>query len=82
MGEERNHAGEYGPQPTGAPGYSLDPRNVLRRSVIACNRCRSRKTKCAGRHPYPCVACQASGSQCVYSESEKRVTVPERYFLL
>ncbi|CAH0034569.1 unnamed protein product [Clonostachys rhizophaga] len=81
MGEERNHAGEYGPQPTGAPGYPLDPRNVLRRSVIACNRCRSRKTKCAGRHPYPCVACQAAGSQCVYSESEKRVTVPESYIL-
>ncbi|VUC33723.1 unnamed protein product [Clonostachys rosea] len=34
MGEERNYAGEYGPQPAGAPGYPLDPRNVLRSYIL------------------------------------------------
>ncbi|KAJ5220514.1 hypothetical protein N7468_009718 [Penicillium chermesinum] len=28
-----------------------------RRSTVACNRCRARKTRCAGKPPLPCAAC-------------------------
>ncbi|RSL68799.1 hypothetical protein CEP53_002491 [Fusarium sp. AF-6] len=57
---------------------SLD---VLKRSAKACNRCRKRRTKCIGDPPYPCIACSDSGHVCVYTESEKRVTVTESYLL-
>ncbi|KAF9890125.1 Transcriptional activator [Aspergillus nanangensis] len=54
---------------------SLNPR----RSNVACNRCRSRKTRCAGNPPYPCAACRDINQPCVYSEAEKRVSIPESY---
>lgn len=57
---------------------SLD---VLKRSAKACNRCRKRRTKCLGDPPYPCMACADAGHACVYSESEKRVNVPESYLI-
>ncbi|KAI9042457.1 transcription factor domain-containing protein [Aspergillus affinis] len=49
--------------------------------MVACNRCRNRKTRCAGNPPYPCAACEDVGQVCVYSEAEKRVSIPESYFL-
>ncbi|RAK98455.1 transcription factor domain-containing protein [Aspergillus ibericus CBS 121593] len=51
-----------------------------RRSMVACNRCRNRKTRCAGNPPYACAACAEVGHECVYSEAEKRVSIPESYF--
>ncbi|KAE8355649.1 C6 transcription factor [Aspergillus coremiiformis] len=45
-----------------------------------CNRCRSRKTRCAGNPPYPCAACEDVGHVCVYSEAEKRVSIPESHY--
>ncbi|KAB5554741.1 fungal-specific transcription factor domain-containing protein [Coniochaeta sp. 2T2.1] len=54
---------------------------VLRRSPVACERCRRRKQKCLGTPPYPCATCNAGGHACVYSESEKRISVPESYLL-
>ncbi|KAJ5823750.1 hypothetical protein N7447_006090 [Penicillium robsamsonii] len=51
-----------------------------RRSMVACNRCRSRKTRCAGNPPHPCAACVDAGKNCVYSEAEKRVSITESYF--
>ncbi|KAJ5083077.1 hypothetical protein N7532_012120 [Penicillium argentinense] len=50
------------------------------RSMVACNRCRSRKTRCAGNPPLPCAACVDVGQMCVYSEAEKRVSITESYF--
>lgn len=44
-----------------------------------CNRCRSRKTRCAGNPPLPCAACVDINQACVYSEAEKRVSITERY---
>ncbi|OIW31502.1 hypothetical protein CONLIGDRAFT_611544 [Coniochaeta ligniaria NRRL 30616] len=55
--------------------------DVLRRSPVACERCRRRKQKCLGSPPYPCAACNDAGHACVYSESEKRISVPESYLL-
>ncbi|KAJ5619476.1 hypothetical protein N7510_003460, partial [Penicillium lagena] len=55
--------------------------DALRRSAKACNRCRKRRTKCAGEPPYPCKGCRDAGHICVYAESEKRVTVPESYLI-
>lgn len=46
---------------------------------FSCDRCRGRKTKCAGTYPQPCAACVDARQACVYSDTEKRVTVPERY---
>lgn len=43
-----------------------------------CNRCRSRKTRCAGNPPLPCAACVDVGQMCVYSEAEKRISITER----
>ncbi|KAH8689332.1 fungal-specific transcription factor domain-containing protein [Talaromyces proteolyticus] len=57
------------------------PPDVLRRSAIACDRCRRRKQKCLGRPPLSCATCNSIGEECVYSESEKRVSVPESYLL-
>ncbi|KAK1146751.1 Transcriptional activator [Aspergillus melleus] len=55
--------------------------NLARRSAVACNRCRSRKTKCAGTPPHACVACRNTRRTCTYPSSERKVTVPESYFL-
>ena len=52
-----------------------------RRSMVACNRCRNRKTKCGGRPPEPCAACVDVGESCVYLEAEKRVSITERWFV-
>ncbi|KAJ5917725.1 C6 transcription factor [Penicillium verhagenii] len=49
-----------------------------RRSIVACNRCRNRKTRCAGNPPLPCAACVDVGQACVYSEAEKRISITER----
>ncbi|KFA54532.1 hypothetical protein S40293_08047 [Stachybotrys chartarum IBT 40293] len=57
------------------------PLDVLKRSAKACNRCRKRRTKCAGDPPYPCISCRDAGHTCIYSESEKRVMVSESYLL-
>ncbi|KAJ5797323.1 uncharacterized protein N7503_006619 [Penicillium pulvis] len=51
-----------------------------RRSMLACNRCRGRKTRCWGRPPEPCAACVDVGESCVYSEAEKRVSITESYY--
>ncbi|KAJ5174183.1 uncharacterized protein N7482_000060 [Penicillium canariense] len=51
-----------------------------RRSMVACNRCRSRKTRCAGNPPLPCAACVDVGQACVYSEAEKRISITESYY--
>ncbi|KAA8649532.1 transcription factor domain-containing protein [Aspergillus tanneri] len=48
--------------------------------MVACNRCRNRKTRCAGNPPHPCAACEDAGQVCVYSEAEKRVSIPESYY--
>lgn len=57
------------------------PSGVLKRSAKACTRCRKRRTKCTGDPPYPCKTCRDVGHTCVYSETEKRVTVPESYLI-
>ncbi len=46
-----------------------------------CERCRRRKQKCLGMPPYSCASCNDGGHECVYTESEKRVSVPESYFM-
>lgn len=57
-----------------------EDRSNARRSIVACNRCRNRKTRCAGNPPYTCAACEDAGQVCVYSEAEKRVSIPESYY--
>ncbi|KAJ5884649.1 hypothetical protein N7495_009159 [Penicillium taxi] len=56
----------------------LNDRN--KRSMIACNRCRTRKQRCAGNPPLSCAACVDVGLTCVYSEPEKRVSITESYY--
>ncbi|CAI7676227.1 unnamed protein product [Penicillium pancosmium] len=48
--------------------------------MTRCNRCRNRKTRCAGSPPLPCAACLDVGQPCIYSEAEKRVSITESYF--
>ncbi|KAF7595215.1 Transcriptional activator [Aspergillus hancockii] len=60
--------------------HRAEDRSNARRSIVACNRCRNRKTRCASNPPYPCVACEDAGQVCVYSEAEKRVSIPESYY--
>ncbi|OGM43822.1 C6 transcription factor [Aspergillus bombycis] len=60
--------------------HRSEDRSNARRSIVACNRCRNRKTRCAGNPPYPCAACEDAGQVCVYSEAEKRVSIPESYY--
>jgi len=57
------------------------PSDAPKRSAKACNRCRKRRTKCIGEPPYPCKTCRNAGHACVYSETEKRVTVSESYLV-
>ncbi|KIW43387.1 uncharacterized protein PV06_04496 [Exophiala oligosperma] len=67
-------------QPTRPVGRKRRHSNdALKRSSVACDRCRGRKTKCAGTYPQPCAACVDARQACVYSDTEKRVTVPESY---
>lgn len=53
---------------------SEDP---LKRTLIACDRCRGRKTKCLGVAPYPCMACDRIGAECIYPKVPKRIYVSE-----
>lgn len=45
----------------------------------SCDRCRARKSKCTGSFPNACTSCIDANKPCIYSESEKKVTVAERY---
>ncbi|KAI2795312.1 hypothetical protein POX_a01918 [Penicillium oxalicum] len=54
--------------------------NSKTRSVVACNRCRTRKTRCAGNPPLPCAACLDAGATCLYSEAEKRRFITEKEY--
>src|SRR4051794_14552388 len=54
---------------------SQDP---LTRAVVACHRCRGRKTKCLGIGPYPCMTCENVGAECVYPDQPKRIFVSEK----
>ncbi|PWY75308.1 C6 transcription factor [Aspergillus sclerotioniger CBS 115572] len=65
---------------TGLQHRAAEDQSNSRRSMVACNRCRNRKTRCAGNPPYACAACAEVGHECVYSEAEKRVSIPESYF--
>lgn len=67
--------------PRAIPRERRGSSDALRRSAKACNRCRKRRTKCAGEPPYPCKGCRDALQKCVYSETEKRVTVPESYLV-
>lgn len=53
---------------------SEDP---LKRTNVACDRCRGRKTKCLGVAPYPCMTCDRIGAECVYPKVPKRIYVSE-----
>lgn len=53
---------------------SEDP---LKRTLIACDRCRGRKTKCLGVAPYPCMTCDRVGAECVYPKVPKKIYVSE-----
>ncbi|KOS39108.1 hypothetical protein ACN38_g10071 [Penicillium nordicum] len=64
----------------GNAGITRRSEDRSRRSMVACNRCRSRKTRCAGNPPHPCAACVDVGKHCVYSEAEKRVSITESYY--
>lgn len=52
--------------------------DTSKRSALACNRCRGRKTKCKGTPPIQCPACEEAGVECTYTETERRIPVPER----
>ncbi|KIW42414.1 uncharacterized protein PV06_05969 [Exophiala oligosperma] len=52
-----------------------------KRSALACNRCRGRKTKCKGTPPLQCPACEEAGVECIYTETERRVPVLESVLL-
>ncbi|KAJ5344422.1 hypothetical protein N7452_002426 [Penicillium brevicompactum] len=64
----------------GNAGISRRSEDRSRRSMVACNRCRNRKTRCAGNPPQPCAACVDVGKQCVYTEAEKRVSITESHY--
>ena len=53
----------------------------MKRLILACScdRCRARKTKCTGTFPHSCTSCVDANKPCLYSETEKKVTVAERY---
>ncbi|KAH7111237.1 hypothetical protein EDB81DRAFT_703932 [Dactylonectria macrodidyma] len=50
----------------GGDATSAAPRlPALRRSALACTRCRQQKMKCSGDSP-PCARCRKANSQCIY----------------
>lgn len=55
---------------------SEDP---LKRTLIACDRCKGRKTKCLGVAPYPCRTCNRAGAECVYLNVKKIYVSEEEY---
>ncbi|KAJ0413013.1 hypothetical protein BJY00DRAFT_306620 [Aspergillus carlsbadensis] len=46
-----------------------------RRSALACNTCRGRRTKCDGRRP-KCSFCEERGRECVYQEAQDLTPSP------
>lgn len=57
-----------------------EPANKRRRIALACNACRTRKSRCDGKRPN-CGACVQSSLECVYeaSESSTNVIVAKEY---
>lgn len=47
------------------------PRYKRRRTALACDSCRRRKTKCNGKQPI-CDNCIAMGFDCTYLKAKKR----------
>ncbi|RLV92246.1 hypothetical protein JA1_003273 [Spathaspora sp. JA1] len=57
---------------------SKDGKNKRPRVVLACNRCRQRKTKCDGQQPI-CGGCQKKQTECSYGVKYNRAHVTVEY---
>ncbi|KAK6461149.1 hypothetical protein DFJ63DRAFT_314939 [Scheffersomyces coipomensis] len=68
LGEE-DHSEERDSNASGRKRYKL----TERRSVLACIRCRRRKTKCSGS--YPCQTCIRFNHMCEYPRKPKRIQI-------
>lgn len=57
-----------------------EPANKRRRTALACNACRTRKSRCDGKRPN-CTACIQSSLECIYeaSESSTNIIVAKEY---
>ncbi|AGO10335.1 AaceriABL121Cp [[Ashbya] aceris (nom. inval.)] len=64
------------PSTTGTPLSSLTPTNY--RVAQACDRCRSKKTRCDGKRPQ-CSQCAAVGFECKISDKLSRRAFPRGY---
>ncbi|KZF21338.1 hypothetical protein L228DRAFT_249146 [Xylona heveae TC161] len=49
-----------------------------RRAANACQRCRSRKVKCSGKHP--CNNCEKRSLECIFDEEDRKILVSERLY--
>lgn len=61
-----NNTGSNGDDDGTENGNPSSGKNRIR-VAKACDRCKRRKTKCDGR--YPCVACEKTKSECIYTPS-------------
>ncbi|KAK6460358.1 putative transcriptional regulatory protein [Scheffersomyces coipomensis] len=55
-----------------------DSKGKRSRVILACNRCRQRKTRCDGAQPI-CGTCTKRNIECVYGKREKRAKVSVEY---
>ncbi|KAK0101163.1 hypothetical protein ONS95_012857 [Cadophora gregata] len=56
---------------------SPSPIRKKKKTLNACQRCRSRKIKCSGHHP--CQHCLSQRRDCVFDEIQKKVIVTAQY---
>ncbi|KAI5951942.1 CAT8 [Candida jiufengensis] len=59
------------------PNVRMIKTNGKTRVATACNRCRSKKTKCDGGNP--CSTCSAVGLECIVSDKLSRKAFPKGY---
>ncbi|KAF3931950.1 hypothetical protein ABW20_dc0101474 [Dactylellina cionopaga] len=64
--------------PTGGDGQNAEHTGAKIHTLTACNRCRSRKSRCDATLP-KCEPCHRSGSQCDFWDASKGITLSRGY---
>ncbi|EWC48963.1 hypothetical protein DRE_00268 [Drechslerella stenobrocha 248] len=65
---------------TSGDGYNANRSDAKIHTLTACNRCRSRKSRCDASLP-KCEPCQRSGSQCDFWDASKNIKLSRSYVI-
>ncbi|GME55270.1 Transcription factor [Neofusicoccum parvum] len=72
--QHQHHSRADSGEPAGRPAKRRKESHVRSRVSRACDRCKSRKTRCSGK--YPCTLCSQLGLECQYEAAYTRGRLP------